>query len=334
MNQSKQLKRSVLVTGATGFVGGRLVEKLLQEGCSVTCLVRDTSDTRTLEKMPVRLVAGDLEKPHKMWDAIRGLDTVYHVAGAIKAADREQYFRINQIGTRRLLETVAENNPGLSRFIHVSSLAAAGPSPAGRGLTENENPNPISWYGESKLRSEEEVLKYADAFRVTILRPSAVYGPGDRETLMIFRMIKRGCLFTPGRFIRHFSLVHVDDLTAALILAGNQDTGSGEVFYISRPESYTWAEVGQAIARSLGANFRGVSFPASIAAMAGFAGDLWSCLSGRPATINSQKIKELLQPSWLCDPSKARTGLGFLPQIDLESGISGTVRWYREHGWL
>jgi nucleoside-diphosphate-sugar epimerase len=315
-------------------VGSRLVEKLLQEGYSVTCLVRESSDTRFLQSMPVRLVAGDLENAKALQDGVHGIDTVYHVAGAIKAANREQYFRINQTGTCRLLEALTENNPGLTRFIHVSSLAAAGPSPSGRGLRENENPNPISWYGESKLKSEEEALKYADAFRVTILRPSAVYGPRDRETLLIFRMIKRGCLLTPGRVIRRFSLVHVDDLTDALIRAGNQNTRSGEVFYISRPESYTWTEVGHAIARELGKKYRSIAFPASIAAMAGFAGDLWSYLSCRPATVNSQKVKELLQPSWLCDPSKATAGLGFVPDIDLEEGISGTVRWYREHGWL
>jgi len=216
----------------------------------------------------------------------------------------------------------------------VSSLAAAGPSPESRGLTEKESANPISWYGESKLRSEQEALKYADAFRVTILRPSAVYGPGDRETLMIFRMIKRGWLFTPGRFTRHFSLIHVDDLSAALVRAAGQDTPSGEIFFVSRPESYTWEMVGQAIARELGRTYRSFAFPGSIARMAGFAGDLWAYLSGRPITVNSQKIKELLQRSWLCDSSKARTVLGFSPGIDLESGIRGTVRWYQAHGWL
>jgi dihydroflavonol-4-reductase len=334
MIQTEDRDSRVLVTGATGFVGGRLVEALLRNGSSVTCLVRKNSDTRTLQKLPVRLVVGDLEDTEAIREAARGIQTIYHVAGAIKAAGREQYLRINQFGTRHLLEVAAETNPDLGRFIHVSSLAAAGPSRAGRGLTEEDNPNPISWYGESKLKGEQEALKYARSFQVSILRPSAVYGPGDRETLLIFRMIKRGCLFTPGRARRQFSLIHVDDLTAALIHASRQDTPSGEVFFISRPESFTWEEVGRAIALALGRKYRSLAFPRSIAIMAGFAGDLWVKLSGKPATVTSQKLKELLEPSWVCNPLKAQTMMGFSTKIDLENGIRSTAQWYKDHGWL
>jgi nucleoside-diphosphate-sugar epimerase len=327
-------KKSVLVTGATGFVGGALVETLLKEGCSVACLVRSTSNTGALRNFPVQLITGDLHNLGAMREVLAGIDTVYHVAGAIKAADRDGYFRANQIGTRNLMEVVAESSKNLKRFVCVSSLAAAGPSSKDQGLKENDRPNPISWYGESKLQSEREVLKFATAFPVTILRPSAVYGPRDRETLMIFRMIKQGYFFTPGRFARRFSLIHVDDLVSALIRASECDTPSGEVFFISRPETYTWGEVGQAIAEVLDKKYRWIPFPQWVAEMAGLAGDMWSKLTGRPATVNSQKIKELLQPSWICDSSKAREFLGFIPKIDLETGMRNTVTWYLKQGWL
>ncbi|MBN1568541.1 MAG: NAD-dependent epimerase/dehydratase family protein [Acidobacteria bacterium] len=328
------LNRNVLVTGATGFVGRNLVDALLQRGYSVTCLVRKTSDTRSLQKDNVRLVSADLKDPQAVRQAVRGVTAICHLAGLIKAARREEYFRVNQDGTRFLLEAFAEINPALNRFVHISSLAAAGPSRSDRGLQETDPPNPVSWYGESKLKSEQEVLRFSAAFPVTILRPSAVYGPYDRETLLAFRMIKRGCLLTPGRFTRRFSLIHVQDLVAACIKAMECDTPSGEVFFISRPEIYTWGDVGRAIAQKLGKTYRQISFPKWMAEAVGLAGDLWANMSGRPATLNSQKVRELLQPSWICNPSKAREALGFNPAIDLESGIDETVRWYQNRGWL
>ena len=330
MNKSKPV---VLVTGATGFVGGNLVRKLIGRGYAVVCLVRSTSDTHSLETLPVQLLVADLANPAALRNAAKGVETVYHVAGAIKAANREAYLRANKIGTRRLLETLAEHS-GIRRFVHVSSLAAVGPSPDGIGLNEDREPNPISWYGESKLESEKEALAFAKVFQVAILRPSAVYGPGDRETLMLFRMIKRGCLFTPGRFTRRFSLIHVDDLSAALIRAGERDLPSGEVFFVSREEIYTWDEVGRAIAKELGKSYRRIAFPQHIARLAGVAGDLWSSVSGRPATVNSQKVNELLQPFWLCNPAKARKFLDFEPEIELDKGIRSTVQWYRQQAWI
>jgi dihydroflavonol-4-reductase len=327
-------KKSVLVTGATGFIGATLVEALLRKDCSVTCLVRSTSNTHWLQTVPVKLVVGDLENAGSSREALQGIDTVYHLAGAIKAATRQGYFRANQIGTRNLLDTISACRPGLKRFVYVSSLAAAGPSPKGLSVTEDEKPNPISWYGQSKLGSEQEVLKFTQAFPVTILRPSAVYGPRDRETLTIFRMIKLGYFLTPGRFMRRFNLIYVADLVSAIIRAGESETPSGEVFFVSRAEAHTWEEVGRAIATKLGKTYRWIPFPHGVAEIAGLAGDLWSRISGRPATINSQKVKELLQPFWICNSSKARKSLGFAPLFDLESGIGQTVDWYLAQGWL
>jgi dihydroflavonol-4-reductase len=324
----------VLVTGATGFIGGNLVQALLRKGYSVTCLVRKSSDTRSLQKQKVQIVEGELKDPDSIRNAAHGIQVVYHVAGLIKAATRDEYLRVNQLGTRHLLEVLAATNPDLNRFVHISSLSAAGPSPNDRGLTEEEKTNPISWYGESKLRSEEETMRLSNVFPVTILRPSAVYGPQDRETLLIFRMIKRGCLFTPGRFTRRFSLIHVGDLTDACVRAGESNSPSGQVYFISRPEIYTWKDVGRMIAQKLGKRYRQIGIPKWMVATIGFVGDMWAGATGRPATLNSQKVNELLQPAWICNPSKAKEELGFCPAIDLEKGMDETVRWYIGQGWL
>ncbi|HTY64213.1 MAG TPA: NAD-dependent epimerase/dehydratase family protein [Acidobacteriota bacterium] len=332
--QTDSSNRNVLVTGGTGFVGCNLVETLVSRGCHVTCLVRESSDTRLIRKLGARLVVGDMNNPESIREAVRGVRTVYHLAGLIKAAGRDQYLRVNQAGTRLLLDALAETAPDLTRFVHMSSLAAAGPSKGSQGLVEEDKPNPISWYGESKLLSEDEVLRFSNLFPVTILRPSAVYGPYDSETLLAFRMIKRGCLLTPGRLTRRFSLIHVHDLTAACIQAGERSTPSGSIYFISRPEIYTWEDIGRAIARELGKRYRQISFPRWLAEAVGSAGDAWVKLTGRAATLNSQKVKELLEESWICDSSRARAELQFKPEIDLDRGISETVRWYQGQGWL
>jgi len=131
----------------------------------------------------------------------------------------------------------------------VFHLAAAGPSTPERPLNEEDAANPVSWYGESKLASENEALKYSDKFPITILRPSAVYGPGDKDIYLIFRMIQKGCMFTPGGLSSRFSLIHAHDLVEAFIKAGESNTASGEVFFVSRPEIHTWEEIGREIAR-------------------------------------------------------------------------------------
>jgi nucleoside-diphosphate-sugar epimerase len=326
---------NVLVTGSSGFVGGNLVEALLKRGCSVTCLVRNSSKAHTfLQKLGAHLVFGDLSDAATLRKAVSGVDKIFHIAGAIKASNRQQYFEVNQLGTRRLLEAAAEANPNLSRFIHMSSLSAAGPSKNGHKLREDEEPNPISWYGESKLESEREVLKFANVYPVTILRPSAVYGQRDMETLVIFRMIKSGWLFTPGTSSRRFSMIHVADLSESCIRAGELNTPSGEIFYIARPEAYAWEDVANSIAQALAKHYVRIPLPKWTAMAAGLAGDLWSVLSGKALTVNSQKTRELLQPFWLCDSSKALKYLGFNPAIDLSRGIRETVIWYQNKGYL
>jgi nucleoside-diphosphate-sugar epimerase len=326
--------KAALVTGATGFIGGNLVPALLRKGYSVTCLVRDTSDTKALQKLPVRLIVGDLDDPASIRKAASGSRVVFHIAGLTKAPDRRQFFLVNKTGTSKLLEILSETDPGPARFVHASSLAAAGPGFRDRPLNEKDEPHPVSWYGESKLAAEEEVLKYAGAFPVTILRPSAVYGPGDRDIYLIFRMIQKGWLLTPGRFSRSFSLIHVHDLVEAFIISGESNTSSGEVFFASRPEIFTWEEVGRQIARELKKKYRPISIPSWLALAAGTAGNCYSRMSGKPFALSTQKVREILQPHWTCDSSKAYRLLGFKPHIELDDGIRNTVQWYRQKGWL
>ncbi len=327
-------RKTALVTGATGFIGMHLVDSLLRKGYSVTCLVRSSSDTQRLQKFPVRLVFGSLDTRRAIREASVEPGIVFHIAGLTKARNRAEFFHVNQTGTANLLEILAEAEHRPLRFVHSSSLAAAGPSTLQRQLTEDDDPKPVSWYGESKLESEREVQKFADVFPVTILRPSAVYGPGDRDIYLIFRMIQKGCFVVPGRSVHPFSLIHVQDVVDAFLQAGESDTPSGEVFFISHPEIQTWETVGRIIARELGKTCLRFSVPQWLALAAGSAGSAYSSLTGKMVALNIHKVREILQPAWTCDPSKAQAILGFAPRVNLENGIQDTVRWYKQNGWL
>jgi len=165
-----------LVTGASGFIGSNLVDRLLPEGVSVKCLVRRRSNLAWLKHLPVTLVTGDFQEPASLAPAVADTEVVFHVAGATRAPRRALYFRGNFEATRNLLRACENYGPADQKFILISSLAAAGPS-EGVPLTEDQPPRPVSAYGESKLWAERAVLEFSQKRPATIIRPPAVYGP-------------------------------------------------------------------------------------------------------------------------------------------------------------
>ncbi len=212
--EQKGLTR-VLVTGGTGLVGSHLVELLLRKGHAVTCLVRDPERLRWLGGMDVDLVQGDCSQPGSLVPAVRGASIVFHLAGLTKAIHARDYYRVNHLGTRNILEACARHNPGIEKFVLVSSHAAAGPSRDGRPVKETDVPGPVSDYGRSKLLAEEEALRYKNELPVVILRPSAVYGPRDADMYELFRWAARGLTLEIRGGERYFNLCYVEDLAAA-----------------------------------------------------------------------------------------------------------------------
>ena len=184
----------VLVTGGTGFIGVHLVAELVARGWQVRCLVRTTSDRRPLSPYDVEYVVGSLTDPMAMQHAVKDVTYLFHLAGVTKARVTSDYDRINHVGTRALLEACLASNPGLKAFVYISSIAAAGPSVPGHPRTENDAPQPVGPYGQSKLCAEQAVLASRDRLPVIVLRPSAIYGPYDTDFLSLFRAVKRGWL--------------------------------------------------------------------------------------------------------------------------------------------
>jgi nucleoside-diphosphate-sugar epimerase len=323
-----------LVTGGHGFIGAHLCARLLAAGHRVRVLARPGSDLSRLDGLDVTAVRGDLADSAGLAEAVAGADWVFHLAGALKGFTREDLLRVNRDGTRNLVAACLAHNPGLAKFILVSSLAAAGPSPGGaQPLYEDAPPHPLTWYGESKLEAERAVLG-AKALPSVILRPPVVFGPGDRDVYSYFRLASRGLLPIPGHAARHYSLVFAPDLADGILQAAERTVPPGAVFNLTGSEVVTWAQLGQGIARALGRDGRVLHLPEGLVRVCGHLADLAARMGGTPQIFSSQKVKEMLAPAWVASPLKAAGALGWTAPTPLDEALALTVAWYRTHGWL
>jgi len=237
---------------------------------------------------------------------------------------------VNRDGTRNL---VAACGPGLERFILVSSLAAAGPSPGGFTPREDDAPpTPLTWYGHSKLEAERVVRE--SGLPSVILRPPVVFGPRDRDVLSYFKIAQKGFLPVPGTMQRYYSLIYAPDLAEGILKAGDTPLPTGETLALVNPEPVTWLDLGRHIAKALGRKGRELHLPEGAIRFAGGAADRIARLRGRPEIFSSQKVLEMLAPAWVASGARARKLLDWTPSTPLDQALWQTVRWYRDHDWL
>ncbi len=324
----------VLVTGGTGFIGSHLVEALIRRGDVVRCLVRKTSGLKWLKGHPVELVYGDCGEKASLREAVKGVDHVFHLAGATKALAEETYFEVNAEGTKNLIEVCLEDNPGLQAFVYLSSQAAAGPCQDGQSKRESDECEPVSPYGRSKRRGEEFALAHRHELPLVILRPSAVYGPRERDIYTYLKLLSRGiqpCLAGQEQYL---SLVYVDDVVDATLRAAEMQDPKGDIFFISDGQEYRMGEVGDIFAEAMGVSPVRVPLPPWVIFGVASFSELWARFSGKPALINRGKVEEMIQRKWVCDITQARRVLCFEPRVSLREGARLTVDWYRRHNWL
>ncbi|MBI5210229.1 MAG: NAD-dependent epimerase/dehydratase family protein [Elusimicrobia bacterium] len=321
--------KAVLLTGGTGFVGRHLAEALAALGARVRCLARRSSAHQPLAALGAELAFGGLDDEEALRRASAGCEVVFHCAGATKAAAERDFHRINAEGTARLVAAVERAAPR-AVFVHVSSLAAAGPSQAGTPRVEDDPPEPVSSYGRSKLAAEEAVR--ASGLHWVIARPPAVYGPRDTDVYSFFKLASWGLFPVIGGVERSLSLVHAADLAQGLILAAGARRGS--VYFLCDPRPYALAEVMETIAGTLGRKLRRFSVPFFPVAAAAWLSGRWGSLAGKPSIFNPDKAREMRQANWTCSPARAERELAFKVDYPLKKGVEQTAAWYKENGWL
>ena len=322
------------MTGATGFIGSHLVELLLKKKYAVRILLRRSSDTVWLEGLNVERVYGDLFDDEALRRAVEGVDYVYHSAGVTKAKKKEDYFRGNALGTKNILEAVRRHNPGVRRFVYISSQTAVGPSPTRTPITEDVAPHPITTYGESKWKAEEECRAFSSQIALTLVRPPAVYGPRDKDVYEFFSTMTKGLQPMVGMSEKYVSLIHVRDLVRGFVMAAESEKAKGETYFISSTDIYGWKEVGEVTRKVIGRMAVRLRIPEfGVYIVATFA-ELFSLFSSKPALINYEKARDMVQDFWTCDSAKAKRDFGYEQKISLEEGIQDTIDWYRKQKWL
>ncbi|MBW8772120.1 MAG: NAD(P)-dependent oxidoreductase [Gemmatimonadetes bacterium] len=320
------------LTGATGFVGGHLVDRLLAGGHQVTALVRTPAKAAGMAERGVRLVQGDLRDLRALREGAAEADVVYHVAALTGAVNEEEFLTANREGTANVLQA-AVAAPKRPRLVYVSSMAAGGPSRRGHPKRDASDDRPVTMYGRSKLAGER--MLRASEHPWVILRPPTVYGPRDRDNLLtIFKAARTGFAPVFGGGTMELSAIHVADLAAACIAAATATGVAGGTYYVNHPEVVTSAELVRRIGRTMGREVRLIGIPELVArgilTLTGWAAEAL----GRKTILRADKANEFYQDAWTGDPAPFTARSGWAAATDLDRGLAETFAFYQEAGWL
>ena len=323
-----------VVTGGAGFVGSHLVEKLLNRGDEVVCIERPGADRGWVEGLDIEFKDCGLGETALLGNLVCGADVVYHLAALTEARTPDECYEVNTQGTANILKAAAGCSCSPPKVVFMSSLAAVGPAPEGGSLTADTPPRPLSHYGRSKLHAEAVIHAYADRVPAIICRFPAVYGPRDRVVLKLFSMVAKGFALTIGPWDREISFLHAADAVDGLIAAANTPGAVGNTYNLANPLPITWGEFVMAIGHALGRRPLKFAVPVIAARPIALVAETVAWLGHRAAVLNRDRVREISQARWVCDPGSAMAEIGFQPRYSLEAGVAETAEWLRRNQWI
>lgn len=326
-------RKRILVTGATGFTGGALAHKLVDQGHQVIALVRKNATTQDLERIKVELVVGDISDPKAVSKAAKGVDIIYHIAAVYRTAGHpdEYYHAVNVQGVQNIIDAALEHN--VTRTVHCSTIGVHGDI---EEIPSNEDSpfNPGDIYQRTKLEGEELFANaMSNGLTGSIFRPGAIYGPGDMRLLKMFKQIKSGFfpLFGGGTNLYHLS--YIDDLTDGIILCGEHPAAIGQRFILCSNEYGTLKQLSATIAEQLNVKAPEFAPPIGPLMLAAKVCEAICKPLGLDPPLHTRRV-EFFVKSRAFSNAKASEMIGFKPKISTEEGVRRTIAWYEDNGFL
>ena len=328
------MKGKLLITGASGFLGYHLIEEALLQDYEVYAGVRKSSNTKHLLNDRVTLVEMDLSDTGSIKDLLEqhGITHIIHAAALTRAKTESDYNFSNALLTRNLAIAATQAHLGLKKFIFISSLAAMGPSANGEPVKEEDIPRPLTWYGKSKLLAEK-YLADLPAFPFIGLRPTAVYGPREKDLLLLIKSVCKGIEIYVGSDDQKLSFVYVKDL--ATIAVNSLDSKIiGEFYNISDGKVYNRYAFADAAKKAIHKKTIRLQLPLALMTIVAAGMDALYRKSSKTPVLNKDKVKELTALDWSCSITKSQRDLQYLPSYDLKTGMAETIQWYKKNNWI
>jgi nucleoside-diphosphate-sugar epimerase len=347
---------TILVTGASGFIGSYIVQEGLDKGFDVWAGMRGTSSRGYLQDQRIRFAQLNLSDPKLLRQQLRqykdqmggkGWDYVVHAAGATKCLKEEDFYRTNTDGTCNLIDALRAEEMIPKRFVFVSSLSIFGAireNAVHKPSTDNpwiyspilltDTPQPNTAYGRSKLKAEEYLQQQKD-FPFTILRPTGVYGPREKDYFMMAKSIKQHIDFAVGFRPQEITFVYMMDVVQAIYKCMDAPAAEGKAYFLSDGEVYNSRRFSDLLQQYLGNPWVcHVKAPLWLLRIICWVSTRVSHITGKMNALNDDKFYILSQRNWQCDIEPAKRDFNFQPQWKLEQGVPATIKWYQDNGWI